>query len=505
MKDPRTPNPAYRFYSAKRSLRDILKLAPSVFDAEDHHARQFEYVSDYVKRMNCGTVVVESHYVDRDYMEEHSVFYSRALAGVPNYCQRVHFFTAQPQAVRRSLTRLLGMLRTPDYERACRSFSEETYLGFTVIRPLHGSPVGRTVLRAPDVTGRIATTHRYPVHLLGTTLKVEGLAFQQQDIGVSACATTALWTSLQNAATFEDIAPVAPAQITALASRFALPFGRSMPSEGLSAAQMSQAIQGVGLSPNLLRVADSDHARRLLLAMALSGFAPVLLLKAPEVEDYHAVVLSGVDVRTTGPFEVPTAQGAIVEASSLVTGFSINDDRIGPYVPATIDASRTDGTITIQPPTTYGELRLQWKLTHILVALHTKIRFSFGGLQTAMTRIIRRVTDILPKIPLRSDEPAIFVEAWIERGHTYITQLIADAATGSLPLDLLSAFPLPRYVAIVRMGGKLIGTIDVLFDTTSTERNLVVLGVVRHRDTGPIAADVATTLAKYLRCKAVEV
>ena len=77
------------------------------------------------------------------------------------------------------------------------------YLGFMVIKPLPGSPIGRTVLRtferdAPRGGRREFTAiRRYTVSLAGLSLSVRGLAFQQQDQGVSACATTALWSALQ--------------------------------------------------------------------------------------------------------------------------------------------------------------------------------------------------------------------------------------------------------------------------------------------------------------------
>jgi len=36
---------------------------------------------------------VEQHYIDRDHIEDHSVFYSKSLYPYPNFCCRVHFFS----------------------------------------------------------------------------------------------------------------------------------------------------------------------------------------------------------------------------------------------------------------------------------------------------------------------------------------------------------------------------------------------------------------------------
>src|SRR3989442_1582913 len=56
--------------------------------------RQLRYIWEYLKLLNCRAIVVENHYIDRDYMEDHSVFYSRSLRDYPNFCRRLHFFSS---------------------------------------------------------------------------------------------------------------------------------------------------------------------------------------------------------------------------------------------------------------------------------------------------------------------------------------------------------------------------------------------------------------------------
>src|SRR4051812_1272681 len=53
---------------------------------------QLEYLGVYLSELNCKTVVTESHYIDRDYIQDVSLFYSRSLRNYPNFCQRLHFF-----------------------------------------------------------------------------------------------------------------------------------------------------------------------------------------------------------------------------------------------------------------------------------------------------------------------------------------------------------------------------------------------------------------------------
>ena len=156
------------------------------------------------------------------------------------------------------------------------------YLGFMVIKPLPGSPIGRTVLRTfdRDVPGgqrrEFTAIRRYTVSLAGLSLSVRGLAFQQQDQGVSACATTALWSALQRTAPLEHLSSPTPAQITEAASRYMLLGGRALPSEGLHFDQLCEAVRATGLAPVLL-TSISPREDRAHMATYLRSGLPVLL------------------------------------------------------------------------------------------------------------------------------------------------------------------------------------------------------------------------------------
>ena len=143
-------------------------------------------------------------------------------------------------------------------------FLQRAYLGYCVVRPLPGSPIGRTVLvtfgpTTPTDTRSFDAVRDYDVHLAGFKLTIRGLAFQQQDQGVSACATTALWSSLNKVAQLEALAIPTPAEITQAASRYLLSEGRALPSEGLNINQICEAIRGSGLQPLVSRSVSFDQ------------------------------------------------------------------------------------------------------------------------------------------------------------------------------------------------------------------------------------------------------
>jgi len=446
--------------------------------------RQLEYIEEYVRDRGCRALLIEEHYVDRDYIEDHSLFYSRSFFDYANSCRRIHFFGVEPDEVRSNLRKIEDLC--PDereWRQRCGEFSKEAYLGFTVIKPLEGSPVGRTLLRSFGPTtddGSGDTRHfpavrKYAVHVGAAELEVVALPFQQQDVGVSACATTALWSALHKLRDHEEIGSPTPAQITTLATQYSLPFGRPMPSdEGLSLDQMCQALQALKVAPSLLHVDEFYSTRAFIYASLRSGFAPVLLLQSGSDEGtWHAV--TGVGYRST---PAGSAQpGEAYDRSGDVIALYVHDDRVGPY--QRVNLRESAGALTLQSQ--YGSQDPHWSVRYVLVPLHAKIRISVSGLLEIAIETLDHVRNVYgPSHSARS--LSIVFESWIARPSKYLQGLLADPAGsgGELARTLFERVSMPRYVGIVRLIGATIGTIDVLIDTTSTMKNLNFLAIAHH-------------------------
>ena len=500
------------------ALEYTLQLTVPPFVEATSALRQLRYVQNYAQELGCRSLTVEENYIDRDYIEDHSVFYSKSLYPYPNYCRRIHFFSEDVERLREELQKIVELgIRDGEvaYRQACRDFSSRAYLGFSVIKPLHGSPVGRTVLRCyPDVPTDPAAgwrrdfsgTRLYSVHLLGVELSVRGLAFQQQDIGVSACATTAVWSALQKMREHEDISPVTPAQITSLAAKHSLPFGRTMPSEGLSIDQMCQAVQAVGVSPNVFRADRIEDTRGYLYSALKSGLAPVLILK--KGNSYHAVTPVGMKIR------VPHQQTLIAtetdDHAGDLLGLYTHDDRLGAYLRAPLTAAN-DGTPTLalplRPPTPGTEA---WTVTHVLVPIHSKIRLSLAVLRqlalqlaAATHRVREAIGQNLP--PGFIQDPTIAFETWIVRATKYVES--AFLGTKNLVpqriFDFCENMTMARYLGVVRLTASYFDPIDVLIDTTSTEKNPHFLGVFTPRSSLPLTSFIGQLLARVSRCQTV--
>jgi hypothetical protein len=484
---------------------------------------QLAYIERYLRKADpkCLSVVVERYYIDRDFIADFSAFYSTSLYSYPNWCQRIHFFSIEKREVRRRL-RDLARLGADDearggvaYQRACEAFSEEAYMGFSVIKPLQGSPVGRTVLRhykedaGQGLLRKFNCTRHYKTNLLGIELTVCGLVFQQQDVGVSACATTAVWSSLSKTKDFEDISTPTPAQITKLASQYLLPFGRSMPSEGLSVGQMCQAIQANRVSPNLIRVDTLNNGRGYIHSAVLSGFAPILVLEnVSNSGAFHAVTVAGMKIRAK---HRPTIiEGWIDDEAGDVVSIYVHDDRSSPYFRADFPKSGKQPILSFRIENDAGDVGFieRWQLRHVLVPIHDKIRLSFSSLReitVEVFKIVQACSEAYASLISPIDVGKVRFRNAILRGPIYVQHLfygkqrIRELARDAFNKTIL----LSRYVGVARLSGDSFGSVDVLFDTTSTLKNPHCLGVVARTNKEDFAWLLVEFLCERLKCPGI--
>ena len=505
---------AYDFPAS--NLADFLKIERLPLIADRDPFRQLEYIRGYVEELGCSAMLVESGYIDRDYMQDHSAFYASSFANYGFKCRRIHFFVGIKKAelVDRLIAVNAAMGKDREaYAAACQNFSSQHYQGFTVIKPLPGSPVGRTILRTYPAGGKdhlrqFDAIRDYWVHLLGVELTVRGLGFQQQDQGVSACATTAIWSSLQKLRDFEDVASATPAQITANASRFALPFGRSLPSEGLSVDQMCQGVHALGIAPNLVRVESFAHARSMIFAAARSGIAPILIIRS-ERNSRHAVAAAGVKLSKKHTVTIVAGANGIDDMSGDLLGVYIHDDRLGPYVRTEFAerdikfAGEQDSQKLPCLIITEGKTPIPWAITHLLMPVHAKIRTGVAQMLRFATKFARFAYAYFPVLGV--PKTTVQISTKIIRAHHYVEDLLVDvnAVGPARTKEFFGKVELSRYVGVTTLTHPEGGVYDVLVDSTGTERNSHCLAVVCRGKPTAKSADFVKAFGRYFKCPAV--
>lgn len=468
---------------------------------EDWPPLQLKYLGEYLTQLGCKTIIVESHYVDRDYISDVALFYSRSLRSYPNYCYRLHFFTGEFD---QSRWRELIINSRADGGCQAREFLQRGYLGFSVVRPLPGAPVGRTVLTTPRAADAYAchfeSVREYKVHLSCFDLRVCGLAFQQQDQGVSACATTALWSAIHRVAYMEGLPVATPAEITEAATRYFLPGGRSLPSEGLTVHQICEATRAAGLAPLLIRGVSPEDDRAQLFSYVMSGLAPLIAIQPLGTTQGHAVCAVGVKVGNVKPQTDPALHYR--DASTAMEGVYIHDDRLGPYALADLYAHTVDSTIRTG-------FRIRWPdqetveaehsiLTALIVPVPVKLRLPV----TRMRALGMAIAEATGRRLLPQFNRGVTLSCVYRQATAYKKAAVKFGLTDDGLCRLACDTVLSRYIGVIEISGPPGALFDVLVDATESRANPAVLACVK-RETLPVGDEnkvraIATRLGAQL-------
>lgn len=429
---------------------------------------QVDYLARYCERLGARTVVQEDHYVDRHYLDEYGLYYSRALRPPRSAVRRFHVFSSKfsSKAFSSSVKRHLTGSRA-EGQRLEREMSED-YLGFISIRPVPTVPVGRTVLRRlSDGQQRdIWATGEHHVHLANLRLRVEGIAFQQQDLAVGACATAALWSALSRVTRHEGMRAPTPAEVSEAAARHVLPFGRTLPAvSGLTVAQLAEAVRATGFAPEVVRADERPEVFVAAVhAYLLSGIPVVLALQ--NREGGHAVTAVGFQVRGRPKHLL---QSTIRLRSARTTKIYIHDDSLGPYARAFLvpipKTKEFDEALALEIER--ASQREAWIIDSALIPVYPKLRLPFRSLLT----LANLLSDLMEFVAGKAASK-LSVEFFYRRGGTYLNELRTRRGDGVPLRDVV----LPRWCGIIRWYIEGAPVAEFVYDTTDILRDENRLG-----------------------------
>lgn len=197
-----------------------------------------EDVLGHAFRLGASTAVVEPRYIDADYRNEHSRFYSTTFRRYPSVAHRMHLFTDEIAAFAQAEVRPFA-------------FRGRGYLGYTVLRPVPAAPVGRTVLKAPPSVERqaVACLARDKVNLFGSDLEVAGIPFYAQDAQLSRCGQATMLTTAYYHHLVFGRPRYLPGDVADAVAASGGELGRLVPSPGVNIDQLVDAASAIGLPP----------------------------------------------------------------------------------------------------------------------------------------------------------------------------------------------------------------------------------------------------------------
>jgi hypothetical protein len=205
--------------------------------------RPLQRVIEVAGANSARSIFVELRYIDADFRSEHARFYGTMLRRYPTVCHRLHFFAEEMK----------------DW-RQIEHVDDDAYLGYSVIRPLPHTPVGRTMIRPPPrLRDAVLCVAESRAHLFGRELKVEAMPFMSQDGVYLRCAHACMWMQLHHAyLSRSDVPRLLPADVrdAALGGEVG---GRQLPHDGLSESQVLDALTKLGFTAAPMR---PDWTRR---------------------------------------------------------------------------------------------------------------------------------------------------------------------------------------------------------------------------------------------------
>jgi len=336
----------------------------------------FEYLNSYLGKngLNAKSIIVEENYISKDFFSDYSAYYSFCYQNYSKYCKRLHFFSKEFS----EFDFHTAMLRNENEN----NWVNECYLGYIVVKPIPYTVIGTTILKTYkskeiDDYRKFFGIRSYSVNLFGFSLKIDSLAFQEQDSVLSACATTAIWSTLQKAAVIDYHVNIkTPFEITQDAAKLSIDGGRLFPNNGLTIYQMCQALTNAGLVVEVRN--EPKDLTNLYLKKIIHAYAPISIpiilgVEVPTGHGYglHAIAVSGYrlpEFKPTSPVK------HISWIPNYIDKIYVHDDQYGPF--ARIEFNGDDS------------LKSDWsnkestKVVAILIPVFHKIRISYDDVES---------------------------------------------------------------------------------------------------------------------------
>jgi hypothetical protein len=435
-----------------------------------------EYLAGYLDELKVKSVLVEDHYVDRHYLDDFASYYSRSFRAPTGPCSRLHFFEMEAGELE---TEVAAAFAESGKLAEIEGRLIERYVGFVVRRPLLGAAIGRTVLRTypADARRHYEVLRPYRVDICGLHLRVNGLAYQEQDVGAAVCASTALWSALQRVAHVAGHRTPTPSAITRAANS---PFPAS---DGLHELQMASALSCLGYSADRFVPAENRALFRAKVVSCLESHLPVVFLMyrtmttgAGEIPVGHAVTLTGF-TEPPSVVQVPSTQQNLpplpMKSGSLDVVY-VHDDNLGSHAHYEIFDSDDE------MPEGYKALKLrrgrsdrdvpwwtkdEWTISSALVPKPEKLRLP-------VTSLFSNIYAMWPLLSICFPGIATFFGARFALGVEYRRELLQGGRLEPARMrQFQQALRLPRHVGVLSTYHADQHLADVVIDVSEVQRN----------------------------------
>jgi hypothetical protein len=336
-------------------------------NASQENSRITQNLLRHLKELGAKSVLIEEEYLDRDFSEAYSGFYSKLFKRHSKLCFRLLFFSEA----------LAAAMSNEDPKVQATSLEEigkQGFLGQVILRPIHKAPIAQAVLRPPPspigLETHLLVKSPIHVHSTGATFVVQAIPMTQQDQRVGACAQAAIWTCVRHFH-FRHSGPwVSMLGVNdAAMARAQWSVSSTIPngSEFLSLNEMVSALHAVGRKP-LTYLAEKQNPPQwtnlrpadVINRYVDSGIPVIVGLQFGRMG--HAIVATG-QVFANQPQTMPLP--AKPTRAEYCAAFLINDDQQGPNL-----------RMPVQPGSPFGETPYSLQQVYFLIiGLPDKVYF----------------------------------------------------------------------------------------------------------------------------------
>lgn len=365
----------------------------------------------------CKAIIIEKHYIDKDYRDTFTNFYSKRFNTPNSRCIRLHFFSS---------------IIDDNDQKDANVIESINYLGYSVIRPTKPNCIGRTFLSCilrQHHNSHIAVCEE-KVYIAGKKFIIKGFPFISQDADATVCAQSALWMLFRYFSNkYQNYAEIYPSQITNLANNF--PTGhRIYPTSGLSGWQLAEILRLQKFYPithDKSSVGD-DVFFHLLYTYVESGI-PLLL-----TTNNHVVVCYG----HCSDFSLQYINTSKFKYTSYFNKqFIINDDNYHPYQSLPLPQSQSFTNYSV----------INWdNVTSFIVPLPEKVFLDAKEAQILFEKLIEKFNfDNFSEILKNKD---VIYRLFLTSSRSYKNKISTRGMGNKYVADIYRNLPMPHFIWI---------------------------------------------------------
>ncbi|WP_353481856.1 hypothetical protein [Haliscomenobacter sp.] len=456
----------------EENLTYAFKSNWNVVENIDQDKLHFKVLYEYLCfALNIKTILIENQYFSRSFASDFSQS-SNISSNLNSFlCKRIHFFSSEfpphDSLFNKSASILNSNLR-------------KNYQGFATVKPLQKAKFGTILLSPPThISDQDSWVIRdYDVELLGESIRIKSLAFQEQDGIISACATIALWTAIHMLHKLFRVAILAPNVVNRRAGVIA----SGHQDIGLSLSQICRVIKRIGLiallhtfNENPDTSLDNNLIKKIIYAY-IKMKLPILVGLKLSNSGQHLITMVGFEEPEMDTISLKKKkEGQLHTYSDLVSTYYAHDDQTGPFTKLIFLDDEGNVKILRWEKRTEPKSFYHGVISNIIVPIHKDIRISFEDIYVQISEVFE---EVLQKLSDPDEHPGsdpdldIVWDIYLIQANDYKGQLQKRGSgySSKQRISLINTF-LPPYIWIARGSSEGVPFIEFVFDATASKVN----------------------------------